>query len=230
MIISFTKYAVITYDGITHNGNRNGATFISFVIARLNWPTFWWFCDWAERHKNAKNALLGEWWRFFEIRTECRQKRYTVLIFRSIEANDTLKYDNQRNRIYRNWDIQNIFIVHIFFRALSPSAPLPLCHFILPFFHTIIFIWFNVFFVLLIFMIRKLFSVRCNSIWHGAFDFKWNLHVKKIKINDHRYESSNVESWSHFVRVCSLSRVRIIHSLMHTYQWKRKRPRKKNLI
>lgn len=134
MIISFTKYAVITYDGITHNGNRNGATFISFVIARLNWPTFWWFCDWAERHKNAKNALLGEWWRFFEIRTECRQKRYTVLIFRSIEANDTLKYDNQRNRIYRNWDIQNIFIVHIFFRALSPSAPLPLCHFILPFF------------------------------------------------------------------------------------------------
>lgn len=31
-------------------------------------------------------------------RIECHWKRYTVLIFRSIEANDTPKYDNQRAR------------------------------------------------------------------------------------------------------------------------------------
>lgn len=122
--------------------------------------------------------------------------------------------------IYRNWNIPNICIVHNFVSVplfLSVSLPLPIIWFF--FFRNSLEFRYASLFSVLIFMIRKLYSGGLTQfgakhlISSGMSTFPTTAskqREKRIKINDHWYESSNAESWSLFVCVV---KVRIIHLL-----------------
>lgn len=145
-----------------------------------------------------------------EIRTECRCKRYTVSIFRSIEVNDTLKYENQRNRLHRILGNSEYFHCSLSFLCWCRYSSFSLhqiftAQFILfsIFFHHSFYLrfFFNFYDSEIIFVDVSQFPTE-RLISSGMF--AWKDRTKKGQISSHwrirysQYESSNVKGWTQF--------------------------------